>query len=324
MAKIFYVADLHGSDVCFRKFLNALKIYQADVGILSGKMINPIVKQPNGSYLCTYLGENRTASTDRELEDLKKIIASSGNYYFITDPHEMEELKAEGKSIEGRIDERAAKISLSAGKIDELFRKLVVERFQSWMELADERLKGSGIDVFMAAGNDDLMEVDPVIDSSTTIVNADLRKVIVKDYEMITLSWSNPTPWDTEREYPEEALEAKIDELAGQIETMETAIFNLHVPPYDTQIDQAPKLSDKLVPSTDESIPAGSKAVLEAINKYQPMLGLHGHIHESRGIQKIGRTLCINPGSEYSEGILRGVIVFLKKGKIKDYMFVSG
>jgi Icc-related predicted phosphoesterase len=328
MAKIFYVADLHGSDVCFRKFLNALKIYQVDVGILmgdlSGKMINPIVKQPNGSYLCTYLGENRTASTDRELEDLKKIIASSGNYYFITDPDEMEELKAEGKSIEGRIDERAAKISLSAGKIDELFRKLVVERFQSWMELADERLKGSGIDVFMAAGNDDLMEVDPVIDSSTTIVNADLRKVIVKDYEMITLSWSNPTPWDTEREYPEEALEAKIDELAGQIETMETAIFNLHVPPYDTQIDQAPKLSDKLVPSTDESIPAGSKAVLEAINKYQPMLGLHGHIHESRGIQKIGRTLCINPGSEYSEGILRGVIVILKKDKIKDYMFVSG
>jgi Icc-related predicted phosphoesterase len=328
MAKIFYVADVHGSEVCFRKFLNALKIYQVDVGILmgdlSGKMINPIVKQPNGSYLCTYLGENRTATTEKELEGMKKVIASSGNYYFITDPDEMEELKAEGKTIEGRIDERAAKISLSAGKIDDLFRKLVVERFRSWVELADERLKGSGIDVFMAAGNDDLMEVDPVIDSSTTIVNADLKKLMVKDYEMITLSWSNPTPWDTEREYPEEALEAKIDELAGQIENMETAIFNLHVPPYDTQIDQAPKLSDRLVPSTDESIPAGSKAVLEAIKRYQPMLGLHGHIHESRGIQKLGRTLCINPGSEYSEGILRGVIVILKKNKIKDYMFVSG
>lgn len=328
MAKIFYVADVHGSEVCFRKFLNALKIYQVDVGILmgdlSGKMINPIVKQPNGKYLCTYLGENRTASTEQELEELKKVIASSGNYYFVTDPEEMEVLKAEGKTIEGRIDERAAKISLSAGKIDELFRKLVVERFQSWMDLADERLKGSGIDVYMAAGNDDLMEVDPVIDGATTIVNADLKKLMVKDYEMITLSWSNPTPWDTEREYPEETLAAKIDELAGQIENMETSIFNLHVPPYDTQIDQAPKLSDKLVPSTDESIPAGSKAVLEAIEKYQPMLGLHGHIHESRGIQKIGRTLCINPGSEYSEGILRGVIVILKKNKIKDYMFVSG
>jgi len=205
----------------------------------------------------------------------------------------MEELKAEGKTIEGRMDEKAAKISLSAGKIDDLFRKLVTERFRSWMELADERLKDSG-------------------------------KVAVKDYEMITLSWSNPTPCDTAREYPEETLEAKIDEMASQVDNMETTIFNMHVPPYDTLIDQAPKLSDKLVPATDESIPAGSMAVLNAIKKYQPLLGLHGHIHESRGIQKINRTLCINPGSEYSEGILRGVIVTLKKSKIKDYMFVSG
>jgi len=328
MAKIFYVADIHGSETCFRKFLNALKIYKVDaavlMGDLSGKMINPIVRQPEGNYMCTYLGENRIAETERELEEMKKTIASSGNYYFITDPAEMEELKAEGKTIEGRIDERAAKISLSAGRIDDLFRKLVVERFRSWMELADERLKGSGIEVFMAAGNDDLMEVDAVIDSAESIVNADLKKVMIKDYEMITCSWSNPTPWDTEREYPEEVLEKKLDELAAQVTNTETAIFNLHVPPYDTQIDQAPKLSDKLVPSTDESIPAGSKAVLNVLTRYQPLLGLHGHIHESRGIQKIGRTLCLNPGSEYSEGILRGVIVFLKKNKIKDYMFVSG
>lgn len=328
MVKILYVADVHGSEICYRKFLNALKIYKVDVGILmgdlSGKMINPIVKQPDGSYLCTFLGENRIAKTDQELEELKKVIASSGNYYFITDPNEMEVLKAEGKTIEGRIDERSAKISLSAGKIDDLFRKLVIERLQHWMELADERLKGSGIEVFMAAGNDDLLEVDAVIDKSESIINTDLKKVMVKDYEMITLSWSNPTPWDTEREYPEDVLEKKINELAAQINNMENAIFNFHVPPYDTQIDQAPKLSNKLVPSTDESIPAGSKAVLAAIKRYQPLLGLHGHIHESRGIQKIGRTLCINPGSEYSEGILRGVMVILKKNKVKDYMFVSG
>ena len=328
MVKILYVADVHGSDICFRKFLNALKIYKVDVGILmgdlSGKMINPIVKDTNGSYRCTILGDSRTARTNEELEALKKTIASTGNYYFITDPDEMEELKAEGKTIEGRIDERAAKISLSAGKIDDLFRKLVTERFHSWMELADERLKDSGIDVFMAAGNDDLIEVDKIIENSKLVVNADLKKVAVKDYEMITLSWSNPTPWDTEREYPEETLEAKIYELASQVDNMETAIFNMHVPPYDTLIDQAPKLSDKLVPSTDESIPAGSMAVLNAIKEHQPLLGLHGHIHEARGIHKINRTLCINPGSEYSEGILRGVIVMLKKNKIKDYMFVSG
>jgi hypothetical protein len=247
-----------------------------------------------------------------------------GNYYFYTDPEEMEELKAEGKSIEGRIDERAANIALGAGKIEELFKIAVLDRMTHWMELADERLDGSGLDVFMAAGNDDLMEVDAVIDSSSSIVNADNKVVDIKGYEMITLSWSNPTPWDTERECSEEELDNKIAALTSQVQNMETAIFNFHVPPHDTLLDQAPKLSDKLVPSTEKSVATGSTAVLNAIKQHQPLLGLHGHIHESKGVQKIGRTTCLNPGSEYSEGILDGVIVALKKKKVKNFMFVSG
>lgn len=328
MLKILNVSDIHGSETCYRKFLNALDIYKADVGILcgdlSGKMINPIVKQADGSYLTTLMGQNRRAETEEELKSLEKDIALIGNYYFRTDPDEMAELRAEGKTIEGRIDERATKISLSAGKIDSLFEKLALERLQHWMELAEERLKGKNIDVFMTAGNDDLLAVDSVIDNSSTFVNPDLKKVFVKEYEMISLSWSNPTPWDTSRECSEEELEEKIEGMASQVEDMNTAIFNFHIPPYDTLLDQAPKLSDKLVPSTDETIPAGSKAVLDAIKKYQPMLGLHGHIHESRGIVKIGQTICLNPGSEYSEGILRGVLVMIKKNKVKDFMFVSG
>jgi len=328
MLKILNVSDIHGSETCFRKFLNALTIYKADVGILcgdlSGKMINPIVRQADGSHVTTLMGQNRRAETEEELEALEKDIALIGNYHFRTDPDEMAELRAEGKTIEGRIDERATKISLSAGKIDSLFEKLVVERLQRWMELAEERLKGTGIEVYMSAGNDDLLAVDGVIDNSSIFTNPDMKKVMVKEFEMISLSWSNPTPWDTARECSEEQLEEKIEGMVSQVENMSTAIFNFHIPPYDTLLDQAPKLSDKLVPSTDETIPAGSKAVLESIKKYQPMLGLHGHIHESRGIVKIGKTICLNPGSEYSEGILRGVLVMIKKDKVKDYMFVSG
>jgi Icc-related predicted phosphoesterase len=328
MLKILNVSDIHGSETCFRKFLNALDIYKVDVGILcgdlSGKMINPIVKQADGSFLTTLMGQNRRAETEEELKALEKDIALIGNYYFRTDQEEMAELRAEGKTIEGRIDERATKISLSAGKIDSLFEKLVTERLQHWMELAEQRLNGKDIDLFMTAGNDDLLAVDDVIDKSSVFVNSDLKKVFVKDHEMISLSWSNPTPWDTARECSEEELEEKIEGMASQVEDMSTAIFNFHIPPYDTLLDQAPKLSDKLVPSTDETIPAGSKAVLEAIKKYQPMVGLHGHIHESRGIVKMGETICLNPGSEYSEGILRGVLVMIKKNKLKDYMFVSG
>ena len=198
MLKILNVSDIHGSETCYRKFLNALVLYKADVGILcgdlSGKMINPIVKQADGSYLTTLMGQNRRAETEEELKSLEKDIALIGNYYFRTDPDEMAELRAEGKTIEGRIDERATKISLSAGKIDSLFEKLVLERLQHWMELAEQRLKGKNIDVFMTAGNDDLLAVDSVIDNSSVFVNPDLKKVFVKEYEMISLSWSNPTP----------------------------------------------------------------------------------------------------------------------------------
>jgi len=326
--KILFSTDVHGSDVCFRKFLNALKIYKVDVGILlgdlCGKMINPIIKQPDGTYIVHLLGERRQLKTEEELQTAQKELAAMGNYYILTDPEEVEVLKAEGKTVAGRIDERATQISLSAGKVETLFKKLALERLESWMRLAEERLEGSNIEMFMAPGNDDIFEMDEVLDRSTYVVNADNRKVDVKGHEMITLSWSNPTPWDTPRECSEEELEEKIEKLVSQVQDMETAIFNFHAPPHGTMLDECAKLSEDLVPSTEESISAGSVAVLNAIKKYQPLLGLHGHIHESRAVQKIGRTTCINPGSEYTEAILRAVLITLEKNKVKNYMFVGG
>ncbi len=326
--KILFSTDIHGSDVCFRKFLNALKIYKVDVGILlgdlCGKMINPIIKQPDGTYIVHFLGEQRRLKTEEDLQSTKKDLAAMGNYYILTDPEEVESLKAEGKTVDGRIDERATQISLSAGRVEDLFRKLVLERLESWMRLAEERMDGSNIEIFMAPGNDDIPETDEVLNDSKYVVNADNRKVDVKGYEMITLSWSNPTPWDTPRECSEEEMEKKIEKLVSQITDMENAIFNFHAPPHGTVLDECAKLSENLVPSTEESVSAGSTAVLNAIKKYQPLLGLHGHIHESRAVQKIGRTTCINPGSEYTEAILRGVLVTLEKNKVKNYMFVGG
>jgi Icc-related predicted phosphoesterase len=70
--------------------------------------------------------------------------------------------------------------------------------------------------------------------------------------------------------------------------------------------------------------PAGSTAVREAIEELQPLVGLHGHIHEGRGETKIGRTLCLNPGSVYSEGVLNGVLLTLADGQVRDYQFTQG
>lgn len=326
--KLFFATDIHGSTFVFKKFLNALKIYDVDVGILmgdlSGKMIVPILKLPNETYKCSFLGQEITAKTNDELKKMEETIAITGNYYVHLTPEEFEELKAEGKTIKGRIDEVALGISLGGEKIEKLFIRLITERLNEWMKLAEERLRGTKIKLYMAPGNDDILQVNEVLDNSKSVVNLDGRKLFINDHEIITLSWSNPTPWKTPRETTEEELAKMIDSLASQIESMESAIFNFHVPPYGTHLDQAPKLTKDLKPSISETISVGSKAVLEAIKRYQPLLGLHGHIHESRGLERIGRTLCINPGSEYTEGILRGAIITLEKNKVSSFLFTSG
>jgi Icc-related predicted phosphoesterase len=209
-------------------------------------------------------------------------------------------------------------------KVDALFKQLMMTRLQEWIALADERLAGTSYKVYMAPGNDDHFEVDQIIEDSKVIVNCNNKNVLVGDHEMITFSWANPTPWNTPREKPDEELEPMLEDLISKVKDKANAIFNFHVPPYGFALDLAPELSKDLVQAADRKIHVGSLAVTKMIEKYQPLIGLHGHIHESRGAQKIKRTLIINPGSEYSEGILKGVVIVLDKGKVKDYVFTSG
>jgi Icc-related predicted phosphoesterase len=209
-------------------------------------------------------------------------------------------------------------------KVDALFKQKMMERLTEWIALADERLEGTGYKVYMAPGNDDHLDVDQVIADSAAVVNCNAKRVLVGEHEMISFSWSNPTPWNTPREKPDEDLEPMIEELVATVHNVGTAIFNLHVPPYGYALDLAPELTKDLVQAADRKVHVGSRAVAKIIEKHQPLLGLHGHIHESRGAQKVKRTLILNPGSEYSEGILKGVVVVLEKGKVLDYIFTSG
>ena len=328
--KIFFAVDIHASTYCFKKFISALSVYGADIGILggdlSGKMIVPIIIEEDGTYVYDYLGEKVVTRNKEDLANIEKKLAYMGNYYMYLTRKEFEELMKEGKTIEGRIDEKARRITLTAGRVEEIFVEQVTNRMREWLEYAEEKLSKSKKKLYIIPGNDDLPEVDDVIREyeSDHIIFADLKKVEIDGYEMIGLSWSNKTPWNTPREKTEEELQAKIEELVDSIDNMETAIFQLHVPPYGTPLDEVPKLDDQLRPSVSETMNVGSTAVLKAIEKYQPLLSLHGHIHESRGIIKIGKTVVINPGSEYTEGILRGVMVYLDKNKVKNYIFTSG
>jgi hypothetical protein len=308
--RIFFVTDVHGSNLCYRKFLNALKVYNVDVGILlgdlTGKMLIPLVEKPQGGWSTTFMGHQLEVETQEELDKLKKTIEMVGYYWSILTMDEFNVYKSDPK------------------KLDELFNRLMLERLREWIVMADERLANTSYKVYMAPGNDDHMEVDDVIADSSVIVNCNNRNVLVGDHEMVTFAWTNPTPWDTPREKPDEQLEPMLEELIAKVENKSRAIFNFHAPPYGFALDLAPELTADLVQAADRKIHVGSRAVANMIKKYQPLMGLHGHIHESRGVQKVGKTTIINPGSEYSEGILRGVVIMLDDGKVQDYVFTSG
>jgi len=308
--RIFFACDIHASNTCFRKFLNGLKIYKVDTAILlgdlTGKLLIPLVEKSGGGWETNFMGRPVQVETQEELANLKKLIETVGYYWIQMTADEFDVMSKDHHQQE------------------ELFRRLALERLTEWMALADERLSGSGIKVYMAPGNDDVLEVDDIIADSVAIVNCADKVVMVGDQEMATFCWTNPTPWDTPREKPDEELEPMLEALIGKIRKVDWAIFNFHAPPYGYALDLAPELTKDLIQALDRKTHVGSRAVAKMIQKYQPFLSLHGHIHESRGIQKVGKTTMINPGSEYSEGILRGVILEIEKGKIKDYIFTSG
>ena len=313
--RLFFVTDLHGSNVCFRKFINAAKFYDAQVlvlgGDITGKVITPILDNGDGTYTAVHLGNTVEAKGKEGLASITKTMGDSGAYPFVTDPRGLQQFKEQ------------------ATEREKLFSRLILERLREWMKLAEERLRGSGVMCYISPGNDDIIEIDEVLNSSDYVINPEEKVVSIDDeHEMVTLGYTNHTPWHSPREVDEEVLSDKIDAMLTQVKDVKKSLFNLHVPPIDTSIDQAPKVSEELKYVTKggqvEMTSAGSSSVRRAIERHQPLLGVHGHIHESRGVANIGRTLCANPGSEYGEGILRGFLADLDGDRVRSYLLTSG
>lgn len=313
--RIFCTTDVHGSDVVFRKFVNAGKFYKADIvflnGDLTGKAIIPIVEKTPNTFEAIIIGSKQNAKGMDELKNLESKIANLGFYPYHTDKQGLEELSA------------------NPTKVSELFKDLMIKTMERWIELLEQNLKGTGIKCFMLPGNDDALDIDEPIFRSDYLINPE-GKVVDLDgtHEMISTGYSNPTPWDTPREESEEALRNRIETMIPRVKDMETCIFNLHAPPYKSGLDEAPQLDKSLkqVSTVGEVVMSavGSTAVREAIEAHQPLVGLHGHIHESKGARKIGRTLCLNPGSEYQSGVLKGILMNFDKKKLKSHLFTSG
>jgi Icc-related predicted phosphoesterase len=307
MFRVFFVTDIHGSDVCFKKFLKAAEVYKPHAlmlcGDITGKFVIPIIKQPDGTYQARHLGTDWVLKSEEELVALEKKIADVGSYSYRVDSADSEKMTTEYS--------------------EKMFHEKMHERLRSWMKAAEARLGDKKVGCYFSPGNDDEFHIDEVLNESSYVLNCEEKVIDVGGYEMATLAWTNPTPWNTARECSEEELEGKVEKLLSGVKNMKNCIFNFHCPPYDSGLDAAPELTKDLIAGT-EMLPVGSKSIRKSIETYQPLLGLHGHIHESRGALEIGRTLCVNPGSEYGEGILRGAVVNLEKDAVKGYLLTSG
>lgn len=313
--RLFFATDVHGSDTCWRKFLRCGDYYESSLLILggdvTGKAIVPIVDEGQDRYRTIVRGQTENLEGQTELARVRAAISSSGLYPVVVTPDELEELRADAQQLQA------------------LYTREVLRRLEEWVSLADERLAKTNVRCFMCPGNDDDFAVDEILSSSSRIEVAEGRVIDIGDgYQMLSTGWANVTPWATHREESEEKLALRIQSMIDDATAdPERLVFNFHCPPHGTSLDEAPAVTEdlKIVDGGRVMTHVGSTAVREAIRTAEPALTLHGHIHESRASVRLGRTVVINPGSSYEQGVLQGAVVELDgKRPLKRHLLTTG
>jgi uncharacterized protein len=313
--RIFFATDVHGSDPVWKKFIRGADRYKANVliigGDITGKNVVAVTENPDGTFSAEFQEQRHVLKNKDDLKKFEEKLRTTGTYMFVGSASEMEDL---------RVDKARA---------EKIFSELVLQRVREWVEFAD---KNATVPVFVNAGNDDEQGVDEILAGSKKIVQPEDKVVrIDAKHEMISGGFANITPWHCPRDLTEDEISRRIESKVKLLKDPKSSIFNMHCPPINSGLDTCPKLDTSISPPKPFMdaggvvlFGAGSTAVRAAIEKYQPMLGLHGHIHESKYVAKIGKTVCINPGSEYGEGVLRGVLVNVDDSGYKSYQFVAG
>lgn len=309
----YFATDVHGSEHCFKKFLKAGAFYGVEAVILggdvAGKGLVPIVEGPAGSWDATFFGSPLHLEDEAAVVDLEGRLRAQGLYPYRCSPDEAADLAAGGDAL------------------DLAFERVIGEGLERWIAMADEQLRAAGIPCLVMPGNDDPPMVKRLLSDASWLVQAEERVVGFGPFQVASLGYSTPTPWNSPREISEEDMESKLRAMAAQLDPSMPTIFNLHNPPYDTLVDRAFKLTSDMRIETaggePVTAPVGSHSVRTVIEEVQPVLALVGHIHEARGTAKVGRTLVCNPGSVYQDGILQGSLITYD-GKVRSQRFVSG
>jgi len=314
LIRLFFATDVHGSEICWKKFLNAASFYEAEIlvlgGDMTGKALVPITHLPDGRWKATLLEQVFWLKDEGEIVEMEKRVGSRGYYPFRTTPEELAEFEAD------------------PSRVDIIFRDKMLGTIDRWLALADDKLNGTEIRCYVCPGNDDALETDEAIRHSRRVELAEGKCVeLGEGFTMISTGWANITPWKTHRELPEDQLAEKIEGMLALVSDPSRAVFSFHCPPYGTVLDEAPEVDEDLnIKEAGRAlIHVGSTAVRDAILKYQPPLSLHGHIHEGKGTSRLGRTLAINPGSLYEQGVLQGAVVELDERKgVRNYTLTTG
>ncbi|HEX9566558.1 MAG TPA: hypothetical protein VGA48_03075, partial [Thermoplasmata archaeon] len=177
--RLFLAADLHGSEVTFRKFLGAATFYDADAlfigGDLTAKSITPIVQQRDGRYQTRLAGGARDNLAEADLAPIEKAIADSGPY-----PVRMTE-------------DEYARFRANPEKVESLFTDRMIDQIRRWTEMAEKHLARLDIPLYWIGGNDDKSEALLQAESTPHVHFIDEKVVrFDEDHEILGFGWTNP------------------------------------------------------------------------------------------------------------------------------------
>lgn len=313
---LFYAGDVHGSERCFLRFVNAARFYGVRTlvlgGDITGKVLVPIVRQ-GLTWRCEFLGRQECLRTEAEVAKMERRIRMSGQYPYVCDVDDFQRLMA-----------------------DEGYRRHVFERVmraavERWLELAEERLEGAGVRCCIMPGNDDGFFVDEALEGSRVVVNHDGCAVWLDDrFQMLGCSWSNPTPWRSPREEPPGGG-------AGAAPRPGRGHGRGAARAPEPQLPRAPA-RERARPGPRAArgplrLPRGRRAPDGAGREHgrppahrEDAAGAVAARARARvaGDRQAEASLCVNPGSDYAGGVLKGCLVTLRPGQVLGFQLVEG
>lgn len=138
---------------------------------------------------------------------------------------------------------------------------------------------------------------------------------LLKDWERYDVSRYVPpgcvSPEEGYRSVPVEQSEVKWATIQKELirladhDPLDRAVFLFHAPPFDTALDRA-ALDGKLWEGVPLDVHVGSVAVRRFIEERQPLLTMHGHVHEAARLTgewkiRLGKTVCLNAAHDGPE-----------------------